>query len=79
MKSGKVFNAVFTGFEDVLSDDNDMLVENIISLAEEVAESHGAPIVNFIYEKFGAKGVHELSPSVYDQVFSELMFLSRER
>ncbi|MDY4798667.1 MAG: hypothetical protein SO157_04925 [Bullifex sp.] len=79
MKSGKVFNAGFTGFEDLLSDDNDMWVENIIGLAEEVAESLGVPIVNFIYEKFGAKGVHDLSPAVYDQVFSELMFLSRER
>ncbi len=44
------------------------------AVIEGLGQDFGQEVVNFIYNKYGASSIEDLSPSCYSDVFSELYF-----
>jgi len=51
---------------------------NIENLAASVAESHGKEAIEGIFARFNATCVDDLSPSHYEDVFSDLMLMDAD-
>ena len=45
---------------------------NIENVAAEVATKAGSAVVRSIFQRYDAKGLHDLSPQFYSEVFADL-------
>ena len=48
---------------------------NIENLAASVSAKYGSEVVEFVFKRYGATCVEDVSPLYYSNVFSELFFL----
>ena len=57
---------------------NEEWITNLESVANIVASNLGSDTLNFVFAKYGATNIEDLSESHFSEVFSELYLMSQD-
>ncbi|MEG0835462.1 MAG: hypothetical protein RR413_08450 [Christensenellaceae bacterium] len=58
--------------------DKQMWQINIENAAAAVTEQYGSEVVESVFRRYGAHGLHDLSPSYYSEVFGDLELIAND-